>query len=116
MYLTAEEKDILAGARGEAAKLAMETLVKIGEINGAEKFVPIKNVHLVLHAYKSAFDAGVETAEKIAQMEDAFCVPVTIDPYGMVQEDWRGAKTPEHYAKQQMRLENAVMKMGVIPN
>lgn len=55
MYLTAEEKDILAGARGEAAKLAMETLVKIGEINGAEKFVPIKNVHLVLHAYKSAF-------------------------------------------------------------
>ena len=30
MYLTAEEKDILAGTRGEAAKLAMETLVKIG--------------------------------------------------------------------------------------
>lgn len=116
MYLTAEEKDILAGARGEAAKLAMETLVKIGEINGAEKFVPIKNVHLVLHAYKSAFGAGVETAEKIAQMGGRFCVPVTIDPYGMDAEDWRGAKTPEHYAKQQMRLENAVMKMGVIPN
>ena len=94
MYLTAEEKDILAGARGEAAKLAMETLVKIGEINGAEKFVPIKNVHLVLHAYKSAFDAGVETAEKIAQMGGRFCVPVTIDPYGMDAEDWRGAKTP----------------------
>ena len=35
----------------------METLVKIGEINGAEKFIPIKSVHLVLHAYKSAFDA-----------------------------------------------------------
>ncbi len=74
MYLTAEEKDILAGARGEAAKLAMETLVKIGEINGAEKFVPIKNVHLVLHAYKSAFDAGVD-CRKIAQMGGRFCVP-----------------------------------------
>ena len=66
MYLTAEEKTILSGQKGEAAKLAMETLVKIGELNGAEKFVPIKNVHLVLHAYKSAFDAGVEIAEKIA--------------------------------------------------
>ncbi len=68
MYLTPEEKEILDGSHGEAAKLAMETLVKIGDINGAERFIPIKNVHLVLHAYKSAFDAGVETAEKIAEM------------------------------------------------
>ena len=75
MYLTAEEKEILAGSKGEAAKLAMETLVKIGEINGAERFVPIKSVHLVLHAYKSAFDAGVETAEKIAEMGRPFLYP-----------------------------------------
>ncbi len=116
MYLTPEEKDILAGSQGNAAKLAMETLVKIGEINGAERFIPIKNVHLVLHAYKSAFDAGVETAERIAEMGGRFSVPVTIDPYGMDAEDWEGAKTPPHYAKQQMKLENAVMQMGVIPN
>ena len=99
MYLTAEEKTILSGQKGEAAKLAMETLVKIGELNGAEKFVPIKNVHLVLHAYKSAFDAGVEIAEKIANIGGRFSVPVTIDPYGMDAEDWKAAKTPEHYAK-----------------
>jgi predicted aconitase len=116
MYLTLEEKDILNGSQGEAAKLAMETLVKIGEINGAERFIPIKNVHLVLHAYKSAFDAGVEIAEKIADMGGRFIVPVTIDPYGMDAEDWKEAKTPEDYAKKQMRLETAVMKMGVIPN
>lgn len=116
MYLTLEEKDILNGSQGEAAKLAMETLVKIGEINGAERFIPIKNVHLVLHAYKSAFDAGVEIAEKIADMGGRFIVPVTIDPYGMDAEDWKEAKTPEDYAKKQMRLEAAVMKMGVIPN
>ena len=95
MYLTPEEKEILTGSQGEAAKLAMETLVKIGDINGADRFIPIKNVHLVLHAYKSAFDAGVETAEKIAEMGGKFVVPVTIDPYGMDSEDWKGAKTPE---------------------
>lgn len=116
MYLTPEEKAILDGAHGAAARLAMETLVKIGDINGAERFIPIKSVHLVLHAYKSAFDAGVEVAEKIAEMGGKFIIPVTIDPYGMDAEDWKGAKTPEHYAKQQMRLEAAVMKMGVIPN
>lgn len=116
MYLTPEEKAILQGSKGEAAQIAMETLVKIGEINSAKRFIPIKNVHLVLHAYKSAFDAGVETAEKIAELGGQFTVPTTIDPYGMDAENWREAKTPEHYASQQKRLERAVMKMGVIPN
>ena len=116
MYLTTEQQDILAGKYGEVKKLAMETLVKIGEINGAKRFIPVKSVHLVLHAYKSAFDAGVETAEKIAEMGGRFCVPTTIDPYGMDAENWKAARTPEHYAQQQQRLERAVNKMGVIPN
>lgn len=115
MRLTDQEKAILDGAQGKAPQLAMEILKKIGEINEAERFIPISSVHLVLHAYKSAFDAGVETAEKIAEMGGKFTVPTTIDPYGMDAEDWRGARTPEHYAAQQIRLENAVMKMGVLP-
>lgn len=115
MYLTDEEKRILAGSEGEAPKMAMEILQKIGEINGAERLIPIQSVHLVLHAYKSAFDAGVDAAVKIAEMGGKFAVPTTIDPYGMDAENWRDARTPEHYAKQQIRLEEAVMKMGVIP-
>lgn len=115
MYLTDEERQILNGEKGEAPQLAMEILKKIGEINGAKKLIPIKSVHLVLHAYKSAFDAGVDAAEKIAEMGGRFTVPTTIDPYGMDSEDWRAARTPESYAAQQIRLANAVMKMGVIP-
>jgi len=115
MYLTVEEKQILNGHKGEAPKLAMEILKKIGEINGAERLIPIESVHLVLHAYKSAFDAGVDAAEKIAEMGGKFIVPTTIDPYGMDAENWRLAKTPESYAVQQIRLADAVMKMGVLP-
>ncbi len=115
MRLTDREKAILAGAEGEAPKLAMEILNKIGEINEAERLIPIQSVHLVLHAYKSAFDAGVEAAEKIAAMGGRFTVPTTIDPYGMDAEDWVAARTPEHYAKQQIRLDEAVSKMGVLP-
>lgn len=115
MYLTDEEKRILNGEKGTAAQLAMKTLVKVGEISGAERLVPIKSVHLVLHAYKSAFDAGVEVAERIADMGAHFTVPTTIDPYGMDAEDWKDAKTPEQYANMQRRLEAAVNKMGVIP-
>ena len=95
LKLTAEQQAILEGKEGEARKLAMEILVKVGEGLEAEELIPIHSVHLVLHAYKSAFDAGVEAAEKIAEMGGRFTVPTTIDPYGMDAEDWRGAKTPE---------------------
>ena len=93
----------------------MEILVKVGEGFGAQRLIPIQSVHLVLHAYKSAFDAGVEAAERIADMGGRFSVPTTIDPYGMDAEDWEGAKTPKEYAVMQKRLEAAVNRLGVIP-
>jgi len=115
MELTLEERKILDGEEGEARQFAMEILVQIGKSCGAKRLIPIDSVHLVLHAYKSAFTAGVEAAERIAEMGGKFTVPTTIDPCGMDTEDWRAARTPEDYAKMQIRLNNAVMKMGVIP-
>ncbi len=115
LQLSEREKNILAGAEGEASQFALEILVKVAEGFGAKRLIPIGSVHLVLHAYKSAFDAGVEAAEKIADMGAKFSVPTTIDPYGMDAEDWKGAKTPEDYAAMQIRLDKAVSRMGVIP-
>lgn len=115
LQLTPAQQNILDGNEGVARKLAMEILVKVGEGFHAERLIPIQSVHLVLHAYKSAFDAGVEAAERIADMGGRFTVPTTIDPYGMDAEDWKGAKTPEQYAVMQKRLEAAVNRMGVIP-
>ena len=113
--LTPQQQNILDGNEGPARKLAMEILVKVGEGFGAQRLIPIQSVHLVLHAYKSAFDAGVEAAERIADMGGRFSVPTTIDPYGMDAEDWEGAKTPKEYAVMQKRLEAAVNRLGVIP-
>ena len=115
LQLTPEQQNILDGNEGAARKLAMEILVKVGEGFSAERLIPIQSVHLVLHAYKSAFDAGVEAAERIAAMGGKFTVPTTIDPYGMDAEDWEGAKTPKEYAVMQKRLEAAVNRLGVIP-
>lgn len=115
LQLTPKQQNILDGNEGAARKLAMEILVKVGEGFSAERLIPIQSVHLVLHAYKSAFDAGVEAAERIADMGGRFTVPTTIDPYGMDAEDWEGAKTPKEYAVMQKRLEAAVNRLGVIP-
>jgi len=45
--LSAEERDILAGERGEAAKRALEYQVEVAKFWGAKRFVPVTNVHMM---------------------------------------------------------------------
>ncbi|MDQ5849912.1 MAG: aconitase X, partial [Pseudomonadota bacterium] len=47
MELTAEERDILAGGRGEAARRALEYQMEVGRFWGAKRLVPVINVHLM---------------------------------------------------------------------
>lgn len=47
MDLTQEERAILGGERGEAARLALEYQVKVGEFWNARRFVPVSNVHMM---------------------------------------------------------------------
>ena len=47
MELSAEERAILGGERGAAARRALEYQVKVGEFWGAKRFVPVTNVHMM---------------------------------------------------------------------
>ena len=47
MQLTPEERGILADARGEAARRALEYQIEVGRFWGAERFVPVTNVHMM---------------------------------------------------------------------
>ena len=47
MVLTAEEEAILGGGRGEAARRALEFQVEVGKFWGAQRLVPVTNVHMM---------------------------------------------------------------------
>ena len=47
MKLTPEEQAILAGSRGEAARRALEYQVEVGRFWGAQRLVPVTNVHMM---------------------------------------------------------------------
>ena len=47
MELTPEEQSILGGGRGEAAKRALEYQIEVGRFWGAQRFVPVTNVHMM---------------------------------------------------------------------
>jgi predicted aconitase len=45
--LTPEEEAILGGAKGDAARRALQYQIEVGKFWGAKRFVPVTNVHMM---------------------------------------------------------------------
>jgi predicted aconitase len=114
MYLTNEQEKMLKGEMGEGVKLAMEVVARIGDTYNADKMVRISCSHIMSH-YGSLHQAGIDMMEKFASLGSAFRIPTTIDPISIDPEKWMEFKVPPEYAEKQMRLIEAVRKMGGIP-
>jgi hypothetical protein len=76
MELTNEERDILQGAKGEGAALAMKILVGIGEAFDAPRLVPITRAHVAL----SNQEADLWFAEKLSDGSARCIIPPTVNP------------------------------------
>ena len=115
MFLTKEEERMLNGEHGEAAQKAMEILVALGKIYGAEKMIPVSSVQVAGVSYKTMGDAGLEFIEEFACMGAKVKVPTFINPAGMDKMRWKEMGVPEEFAQKQIRLMNAYESMGITP-
>jgi predicted aconitase len=115
MYLTDEEKRMLSGERGEAVRLSMEMLTKVGTIYGAERMLEIKSAHAV--ASYPHLVASVELMESFAMAGGQFAVPTTVNPSHLPLnfDKWKDLPEPEDLKEKSTRLVKAVEKMSVIP-
>lgn len=114
MELTAYEKRMLQGDQGPAPKFAMEVLVKLGQIYGADSMVEVSSAQIMAH-YGSLHDAGLELAEKFVAMGGRFVIPTTEDPLSTCARHWREIGIAEEYAAKQERLRKAVLALGAQP-
>ncbi|HOL08463.1 MAG TPA: aconitase X, partial [Methanomassiliicoccaceae archaeon] len=87
MHLDRDEEAILAGEKGEGGRRAMELLVALGDIYGAERLVPIASAHLSGVSYKTIGEGGIGLLEEMAA-DARVCVPTTLNPAGMDRERW----------------------------
>lgn len=110
MRLTDEEKRMQDGECGKPVKMAMDILVTLGEIYGAEKMVPIKSAHCAGLSLKSHGVAGTEWAEDLAKSGAKTRVPTTMNVIGVDRS--RDLKMPEDWTRNQMRIEDAYEQMG----
>jgi len=113
MELTAEEQAILAGDQGPAARKAMEILVALGTIYGAQDLVPVSSVQVAGVSYGNVGQAGLEFIREWAEEGARVKVPTTLNPAGMDLEAWPEMGVPEEYARPQLELIEAFRAMGI---
>lgn len=112
MKLTDHEKSLLDGERGRAARKAMEILVALGRIYGAERMIPVASVQVSGVSFHNLGAAGLEWLEEMAGDGRAVAT-ATLNPAGMDLERWREQGIDEAFAELQLRVVGAYRKMGI---
>ena len=112
MYLTREQEALLAGEGGEALRLAMEILVALGEVYGAERLIPIESAHISGTSYTSCGDAGIDLLSRLASQGARLKVPSTLNPVAIPLNNWRKLGFPEQLASKQLAILDLYAELG----
>jgi len=105
---------MLAGGQGWATRKAMEILVALGTIYGAERMLAVTSVQVAGVSYDNLGEAGLAFLSELADGGGRARVLTTLNPAGMDVENWRALGIGEDFAGQQMRVLEAFARMGIV--
>src|SRR5512141_1889879 len=115
MDLTPVEKKLLAGEQGEAVRKAMEILVALGTIYGADRLIPVSSVQVAGVSFDNLGEAGLEFLSEMASTGGRAKVLTTLNPAGMDIENWKALGIDPEFARDQDRVIEAYTRMGILP-
>lgn len=113
MDLTREEEAIFNGEQGEGAQKAMELVVALGKIYGAEDLIDITSAHLSGASYKTIGDGGLKYLEDMVKGGARVSVTSTLNPVGMDRERWKEMHITPEFAEKQLRIIDLYGRMGI---
>ena len=114
MYLNKDEEKILNGEQGDVMERMFRLLVRLGDIYGADKMIPVGSVQVAGVSYKSIGDPGMEFLEDMASKNAKVQVITFLNPAGMDLENWENIGFPKDFATNQLRIMNAFKSMGIV--
>jgi predicted aconitase len=110
MYLTKEEEKTLEGEYGETLRKAMEILVALGDIYGADSLIPVRSAQIAGVSYKTIGDAGLEW---ISDLKGKAKIPAILNPAGMDMMRWQEMGIGADFAKKQQDIIAAYESLGI---
>jgi predicted aconitase len=114
MYLTREQERMLNGEYGWAAAKALELIVKVGEVLGAEELVEIKHAHVSGVSYSNIGKYGLEFILDFYRRGGRARVYTTINP-GCVDYSGLSSIIDNVYRDAQSAIDEALIGMGFKP-
>ncbi|MBS4030566.1 MAG: aconitase X catalytic domain-containing protein [Clostridiales bacterium] len=115
MKLTRFEEDMLAGKEGKGTQVAMEIIVRLGELYGASELIPVSQAHIDGCLYAAVGEAGLIFAEKLQSLDAKVRVPTTLNATSRDIDDWQEHGVDPEFAEKNTRMESAYLAMGAIP-
>jgi len=112
MQLTREEERILSGEQGWANQTCMKILVRLGELFGAEKLIPITSAHVSGISYKTLGDAPIEYLKAMADANAEVKVKTTLNPQSLDPE-YLIRKLPIELRNKQLKILKQFDRMGM---
>jgi len=113
LILTSNDQAMLAGKMGPAVEMAMRIQVRMAEVFGASQLLDITAAHIDSTIYIGK--AGLEFAERLAELGARVAVPSTVNVSGLDEMHWQEWAVPDEWARNAQRQMIAYRNMGCIP-
>ncbi|MFL7791121.1 MAG: aconitase X [Anaerolineae bacterium] len=113
LQLSAEEQAMASGELGPGVRKAMEIVVALGQIYGAQRLVEVGSVQVAGVSYRNLGEAGLEFLSQWADQGVRVRVPTTLNPAGMDLQAWRELGFSETFARRQLAVIGAFERFGV---
>lgn len=105
---------MLRGDLGPAPRWAMEILTRMGELTGAEAFVPIKSAHVDGCLYEG--DAVVDFVDHLVALGARVQVPTTLNAISVELSGWKARGVPSSFGEPAIRIVEGYLTMGAKPS
>jgi len=113
LFLSPRDESMLGGDFGPAAKMAMTILVRMAEVSQARELLDITGAHIDSTVYIG--EAGLEFAERLANLGAKVTVPTTLNVSGLDEYHWQEWAVSIDWAEKAHRQMIAYQSMGTIP-
>ncbi len=114
MHLTRAEQALLAGEAGPATQKAMQILVALGRIYGAEGMISVSSVQVAGVSYDNLGEAGLSWLTEMAAGGGQAQVLTTLNPAGMDIENYQALGIDEGFAVNQRQVLEAFEAMDIV--
>ncbi len=114
LNLTNEDQQLLDGTSGKAAQLAMQIVVRMAEIQGAEQLIDVEQAHIDACVYNGP--SSLLFAQKLVALGGHVKIPTTLNSLSVDKRRWQQQGVSHEFGTPASQLGDAYLAIGAKPS